>query len=87
MLIYIRFNIYRTNEIAFFSLAPNLILDFPSFRILVFRESPILLFTGLNKKCIGNPREYEKNVAEGDEYFEKVEIDMTIPLEETDEWE
>ena len=46
----------------------------------------MLLFTGLNK-TIGNPREYEKNVAEGDEYFEKVEIDMTIPLEDTNEWE
>ena len=58
-----------------------------SFRILVFKESPVILFTGLDKKVIGNPREYEKNVAEGDEYFEKVEIDMTIPLEETNEWE
>ena len=57
-----------------------------SFRILVFRESPVLLFTGLTKD-IGNPREYEKNVAEGDDYFENVDININIPLEETNEWE
>ena len=47
-------------------MAPKLKLTF--YRILVFRESPVLLFTGLTKD-IGNPREYEKNVEEGDDYF------------------
>ena len=35
---------------------------------------------------IGNPREYEKNVVEGDDYFENVDIDISIPLEETAQW-
>lgn len=51
-------------------------------RILVFKDAPKLLFTGLTRD-IGNPREYEKNVVEGDDYFENVEIDITIPIEET----
>ena len=55
------------------------------FRILVFKDAPKLLFTGLTKD-IGNPREYEKNLVEGNDYFENVEIDMRIPLEETAEW-
>ena len=54
-------------------------------RILVFKDAPKLLFTGLTKD-IGNPREYEKNVVEGGDYFEKVEIDISIPLEETAQW-
>ena len=66
-------------------MAPNFILNFVC-RILVFRESPVLLFTGLEKD-IGNPREYEKNVAEGEEYFEKVDIDIKIPLDQTNEWD
>lgn len=54
-------------------------------RILVFKDAPKLLFTGLTKD-IGNPREYEKNLVEGDGYFDKVDIDVSIPLEETSEW-
>ena len=54
-------------------------------RILVFKDAPKLLFTGLTKD-IGNPREYEKNLVEGDCYFDKVDIDVSIPLEETSEW-
>ena len=64
-------------------MAPKLKLTF--YRILVFRESPVLLFTGLTKD-IGNPREYEKNVEEGDDYFQNVAIDTTIPIEDTNEW-
>ena len=55
------------------------------YRILVFKDAPKLLFTGLTRD-IGNPREYEKNSVEGDNYFENVEIDTRIPLEETAEW-
>ena len=51
----------------------------------MFRESPVLLFTGLTRD-IGNPREYEKNVEEGNDYFQSVEIDTTIPVEDTNEW-
>lgn len=54
-------------------------------RILVFKDAPKLLFTGLTRD-IGNPREYEKNLVEGDDYFDKVEINIKIPLEETSEW-
>ena len=56
-----------------------------TFRILVFKDAPKLLFTGLTRD-IGNPREYEKNIVEGDDYFENVDIDVRIPLEETAEW-
>ena len=44
-----------------------------------------MLFTGLTRD-IGNPREYEKNVDEGNDYFQNVEIDTTIPIEDTNEW-
>ena len=54
-------------------------------RILVFKDAPKLLFTSLTKD-IGNPREYEKNLVEGDDYFQKVQIDISIPLEETAQW-
>ena len=54
-------------------------------RILVFKDAPKLLFTGLTKD-IGNPREYEKNLVEGDDYFQSVQIDISIPLEETAQW-
>ena len=54
-------------------------------RILVFKDAPKLLFTGLTRD-IGNPREYEKNVVEGDDYFDNVDINISIPLVETSEW-
>ncbi len=47
------------------------------YRILVFKEAPEVLFTGLTK-TIGNPRDLSKNL-EDPEYFNKENIDLTIP--------
>ena len=53
------------------------------YRVLVFRETPTLAYTGLTAK-IGEPRVYEENLDDAD-YFDK-EIDLSIPLEETNEY-
>ena len=52
-------------------------------RVLVFKEPPQLVYTGLNK-VIGKPRELEKNLEEL-AYFDS-EIDIKIPLDETNEY-
>jgi hypothetical protein len=54
-------------------------------QILVFKETPRLLFTGL-KKDIGEPREYEKNLADANQAFEKTKVDLSIPVQDTSEW-
>lgn len=51
--------------------------------MLVFKSAPTLLFTGLTKQ-IGVPRDLEKNLEEPS-YFEKADIDTSIPLSETKE--
>jgi len=39
------------------------------YRVMLFKEAPVLLYTGLTE-VIGKPREYEKNVEELS-YFER----------------
>ena len=51
-----------------------------TFRVLVFKEAPRLVFTGLTK-AIGAPRDLEKNL-EDTQYFESP-LDITIPHAET----
>lgn len=51
-------------------------------RVLVFKEAPRVVFTGLTK-LIGEPRDLETNLANA-QYFEK-DIDLSIPLEQTKE--
>ena len=52
------------------------------FRVLVFRDAPRLIFTGLTK-AIGSPRDYEKNL-EDPKYFDST-IDISIPHTNTKE--
>ncbi len=52
-------------------------------RVLVFKEAPKLVFTGLTK-AIGQPREYEKNL-ENPAIFDQT-IDLSIPVETTNEF-
>jgi hypothetical protein len=52
------------------------------FRVLVFKEAPRLIFSGLTK-TIGSPRDLEKNL-EDSKYFESA-IDISIPQGETNE--
>jgi hypothetical protein len=47
-----------------------------SYRVLVFKEAPRVVFTGLTK-AIGSPRDLEKNL-EDLQYFESA-IDISIP--------
>jgi hypothetical protein len=54
------------------------------FRVLVFKEAPKVLFTGLTR-TIGKPRDLEKNV-EDPNYFKNIGIDITIPHQETDQF-
>jgi hypothetical protein len=49
------------------------------FRVLVFKEAPTLVYTGLIR-TIGKPRDMEKNEEEGGYYFDS-EIDISIPVE------
>jgi len=57
----------------------------------VLKEAPQLLFTGLTRE-IGRPRELERNLdeaqgqAEEEQYFNNPDINITIPLEETQQW-
>lgn len=51
--------------------------------MLVFKEVPEVIYTGLNK-VIGKPRDHQKNVEEP-EYFSS-DIDTSIPVEETHEY-
>lgn len=50
--------------------------------MLVFKEAPKVIFTGLTK-AIGSPRDFEKNL-EDLQYFESA-IDISIPQGETNE--
>ena len=47
------------------------------YRVLVFRDAPELIYTGLTK-IIGKPRELEKNNEDPDYY--KTAIDINIPI-------
>ena len=42
------------------------------------------MYTGLTK-ILGKPREFEKNL-EDTSYFEKEEVDISIPVDETSEF-
>ena len=53
------------------------------FRVLVFKEAPELLYTGLTR-VLGQPRELEKNLNDTD-YFDS-DINISIPIEETLEY-
>jgi hypothetical protein len=52
------------------------ILYLKAYRVLVFKEAPRILFTGLTK-AIGEPRDLDKNL-ESPDYFEKA-INIDIP--------
>jgi len=52
-------------------------------KVLVFREAPTLVYTGLTRK-IGEPREFEKN-KDDSSYFDREDIDLQVPLDETNE--
>ena len=54
------------------------------YRVLVFKEAPILVYTGLNK-AIGKPRDMEKNNEEGGKYFDS-DFDISIPVQMTAEY-
>ena len=51
-------------------------------RVMVFREAPRLVFTGLTK-TLGAPRDLEKNLEDA-RYFETA-VDITTPHAETNE--
>lgn len=51
-------------------------------KILVFKEAPEILYTGLTK-VLGHPNEFEKN---GTEDFESTETDLSIPVNDTIEF-
>jgi hypothetical protein len=51
---------------------------------MLIKEAPELIFTGL-KAPIGKPRDLDRNL-ENEAYFQNVGIDLTIPLEETNEY-
>lgn len=53
-------------------------------RVLVFKEAPILIYSGLNR-AIGKPRDMEKNNEEGGKYFDS-DFDISIPVEITNEY-
>lgn len=55
------------------------------FRVLVFKEAPEVVYTGLTK-IIGKPRELEKNI-EDESYFENKGFDINIPVEESEEYQ
>lgn len=48
---------------------------------MIFKESPELVYSGLKRK-IGSPVDYEKNEA-NPEIFDKNDVDLTVPIEET----
>ena len=52
------------------------ILYLTGYRVLVFKEAPRILFSGLTK-AIGEPRDLDKNL-ESPDYFEKA-INIDIP--------
>ena len=62
----------------------NFYIRFNLCRVLVFRDAPELVYTGLQRN-IGKPRDLEKNT-EDDDYFNKSDIDLNIPIEETTEY-
>ncbi len=52
-------------------------------RVLVFKEVPEILYTGLSK-VIGQPRDHQRNIEEP-EYFNS-DISISIPVEDTYEY-
>lgn len=52
-------------------------------RVLVFKEAPEVIYTGLSKQ-VGKARELEKN--EGDQQYFNTNVDIRIPVEETQEY-
>ncbi len=54
------------------------------YRVLVFKEAPVVVYTGLNK-AIGKPRDMEKNNEEGGKYFDS-DFDISIPVHTTNEY-
>ncbi len=54
-----------------------------TYRVLVHKEAPIIVYTGLTK-IIGKPRELEKNKEE-QAYFES-QFDFMIPVKDTHEF-
>ncbi len=53
------------------------------FRVLVFRDAPEIVYTGLGKQ-IGKARELEKNME--DPSFFNSDVNISIPVEETAEY-
>lgn len=55
-----------------------------SYRVLVFKDAPILVYTGLTR-VIGKPRDMEKIEEENGKYFDS-DLDISIPIENTNEY-
>jgi hypothetical protein len=55
-----------------------------SYRVLVFKDAPILVYTGLTR-AIGKPKDMEKIEEENGKYFDS-DFDISIPIENTNEY-
>ena len=53
-------------------------------RVLIFKETPEIIYTGLSKS-IGQARDLEKNL-EDESYFDSKDISISIPLDTTNEF-
>ena len=48
-------------------------------RILIFKEAPNVVYSGVTK-VLGSPKDFEKN---SENEFNSTEVDLSIPIEET----